>query len=101
MKLTSQIENALDELLTRIRGTLVVVNNGHLGAGAGVLAGDGLVLTNNHVAGNGHGLQVTLDNGGAYKAQVVKRNSDADLALLQIAEHEHPGGHRKAPHPGP
>jgi serine protease Do len=44
------------------------------------------VLTNNHVAGNGHALQVTLDDGSTYKAQVFKRNADADLALLQIDE---------------
>jgi serine protease Do len=90
MRLTSQFESALDDLLARIRGVLVVVNNERQGAGAGVIAGDGLVLTNNHVAGNGNALQVTLDDGGPYKARVVKRNTDADLALLQIAEHGHP-----------
>ena len=86
MTLTSLYENALDDLMKRIQGVLVIVTNGHRGAGAGVLAGDGLVLTNNHVAGNGHALQVTLDDGSIYKAQVFKRNPDADLALLQIAD---------------
>jgi serine protease Do len=86
MTLTSLYENALDDLMKRIQGVLVIVTNGHQGAGAGVLAGDGLVLTNNHVAGNGHALRVTLDDGSTYKAQVFKRNPDADLALLQIAE---------------
>lgn len=84
MNLTAMFESALDELMTRIHGVLVVVSNGHRGAGAGIFAGDGLVLTNNHVAGNGHALQVTLDDGGSYKAQVVKRNAEADLALLQL-----------------
>ncbi len=91
MNLTSLYENALDDLMKRIQGVLVIVTNGHHGAGAGVLAGDGLVLTNNHVAGNGHALQVTVDDGSVYKAQVLKRKEDADLALLQIAEHTHPG----------
>jgi serine protease Do len=86
MNLTALYENALDDLMKRIQGVLVIVTNGHRGAGAGVLAGDGLVLTNNHVAGNGHALQVTLDDGSTYKAQVFKRNADADLALLQIDE---------------
>jgi hypothetical protein len=39
MKLTAMFENALDDLMKRIRGMLVVVNNEHQGAGAGVLAG--------------------------------------------------------------
>jgi serine protease Do len=56
-----------------------------------VLAGDGLVLTNNHVAGDGHALEVTLDDGGPYKAKVIKRKVDADLALLQISDHGHAG----------
>jgi serine protease Do len=91
MKLTAMFENALDDLMKRIRGMLVVVNNEHQGAGAGVLAGDGLVLTNNHVAGDGHALEVTLDDGGPYKAKVIKRKVDADLALLQISDHGHAG----------
>jgi S1-C subfamily serine protease len=102
MNLTAMFESALDDLMTRIHGVLVVVSNGQRGAGAGVLAGDGLVLTNNHVAGNGHALQVTLDDGGSYKAQVVKRNAEADLALLQIAEHSHPAAifSTQEPRPG-
>jgi serine protease Do len=102
MNLTAMFESALDELMTRIHGVLVVVSYGHRGAGAGVFAGDGLVLTNNHVAGNGHALQVTLDDGGSYKAQVVKRKADADLALLQIAEHNHPAAifSTQEPRPG-
>jgi Trypsin-like serine proteases, typically periplasmic, contain C-terminal PDZ domain len=102
MKLTAMFENALDDLMKRIRGVLVVVNNEHQGAGAGVLAGDGLVLTNNHVAGDGHALEVTLDDGGPYKAKVIKRKVDADLALLQISDHGHAGAifSTQEPRPG-
>jgi serine protease Do len=102
MKLTAMFENALDDLMKRIRGMLVVVNNEHQGAGAGVLAGDGLVLTNNHVAGDGHALEVTLDDGGPYKAKVIKRKVDADLALLQISDHGHAGAifSTQEPRPG-
>jgi serine protease Do len=102
MNLTAMFENALDDLMKRIRGMLVVVNNEHQGAGAGVLAGDGLVLTNNHVAGDGHALEVTLDDGGPYKAKVIKRKVDADLALLQISDHGHAGAifSTQEPRPG-
>ena len=102
MMLTSQFESALDDLMARIHGVLVVVYNGRHGAGAGVLAGDGLVLTNNHVAGDGRALEVTLDDGSTYKAKVMKRNTNADLALLEIAEHGHSGAtiSTKEPRPG-
>lgn len=49
------LNSALDELLARVRPVLVVVRNGHWGAGAGLLVGDGLVLTNNHVVARGRG----------------------------------------------
>jgi serine protease Do len=102
MKLTGMFESALDDLVNRIHGVLVVINNGHQGAGAGVLAGDGLVLTNNHVAGDGQALEVTLDDGGPYKAKVIKRKVEADLALLQISEHGHAGAifSMEEPRPG-
>jgi serine protease Do len=90
MMLTTQIESALDDLLVRIRGMLVVISIRRRGAGAGVLAGDGLVLTNNHVAGGGRSLQVMLEDGTSFQARVLKRNADADLALLEIPAHGHP-----------
>ena len=90
MMLTTQIESALDDLLSRIRGVLVVISDRHRGAGAGVLVDEGLVLTNNHVAGSGRSMQVRLEDGSSYQARVLKRKADADLALLEIPAHGHP-----------
>jgi hypothetical protein len=40
MNSTSLLNSALDELLTRVRPVLAIVQTGRHGAGAGVLAGD-------------------------------------------------------------
>jgi len=78
------LSSALDELLARVRPALVVVRNGHSGAGAGLLVGNGLVLTNNHVVAHGHRFQVILDNDEACDAKTVARDPEVDLALLEI-----------------
>ena len=83
-KATSMINAALDELLARLRPLLALVSNGRHGAGAGVLAGDGLVLTNLHVVGRARSVQVSLEDGSRYEARVVARDPQVDLALLQI-----------------
>ncbi len=84
MMLTGLFENALSDLMDRVRGVLVVVQDRKRGVGAGILAGEGLVLTNNHVAGNGRSLQISMAGGSFRPARVVKRNPDEDLALLEI-----------------
>ena len=84
MNATSMFHAALEELLSRVRPLLVVVSNGRHGAGAGVLAGAGLVLTNLHVAGRARSLQVSLEDGSSYDARVIARDPQVDLALLQI-----------------
>ena len=78
------LNSALDDLLAHVRPTLVVVRNGHWGAGAGLLVGDGLVLTNNHVVARGRDIQVILDNDETCDAKTVARDPEVDLALLEI-----------------
>jgi serine protease Do len=78
------LDSALDELLVRVRPLLVVVHHGHRGEGAGVLAGDHLVLTNLHVAHGGRHLQVALPNGETCDARLIASDPRVDLALLEI-----------------
>jgi len=78
------LDGALDELLERIRPVLAVVMDRRRGAGAGILLGNGLVLTNAHVAGRGRSLQVVLDNEETHPADLVASDPDVDLALLEI-----------------
>jgi serine protease Do len=100
--LTGVFENALNEFLDQILGVLVVVQDKQRGLGAGVLAREGLVLTNNHVAGKGRSLQISLNSGGSHPARVVKRDPDEDLALLEIPVKGHPVAtfSTKEPRPG-
>jgi len=103
MKATALLNAALDELLERVRPVLALVSNGRRGAAAGgVLAGDGLVLTNLHVVGRARSLQVLLDDGNSYDAPVIARDPQVDLALLQIPANGHGSAmfSNSAPRPG-
>lgn len=84
MNPSSLLNAALDELLARVRPALTVVHNGRRGAGAGVLAGDGLVLTSHHVVARGRSFKVQLDDGASYEARVLSRDPETDLALLEV-----------------
>ena len=54
------------------------------GQGSGVVArADGYILTNNHVVAEGE-IQVTLDNGRQYEAQVIGADAETDLAVIKI-----------------
>ena len=55
------------------------------GAGSGVIISkDGYILTNNHVVEGAKEVSVTLANKKEYKAQVVGRDPQTDLAVLKI-----------------
>jgi putative serine protease PepD len=58
-------------------------NNSVEGSGSGVvLSSDGLILTNNHVAGDGD-LSVTFSNGKTVKAHLIEADKATDLAVVQ------------------
>jgi serine protease Do len=89
MNTTALLDSALDELFERVRPVLALVQSGRRGAGAGVLAGDGLVVTNLHVVGSAHSVQVVLADDTTYDARVVATDPHVDLALLQIQADGH------------
>lgn len=84
MNLSAEIGDALDELYTRIRPAVAIVQDGRRGAGAGVLLGGGRVLTNRHVAHGHSRMEVTLDDDQTYPAKLVADDPQVDLALLKI-----------------
>jgi len=94
--------DALEELFARVRPLLAAVQDGRRGAGAGLLIGDGLVLTNRHVVARGRSVTVTLDDGASFEARVLARDPDVDLALLQIPPNGYPSAvfASGAPRPG-
>ena len=85
--------SALAEMVDEARRGVVEVRSGGRGSGAGVIwPGENLVLTNNHVVAWGRrrrggvrgGVRVTLHDGRALEAEVVKRSRGLDLALLRL-----------------
>lgn len=55
--------------------------------GSGVIVSeDGYIVTNNHVVENADEIEVVLNNNKTYKAKVIGRDKDTDLALVKIDE---------------
>lgn len=55
------------------------------GAGSGfIVTEDGYILTNNHVVGNASKINVTLSDGRKFKAEVVGKDPETDIALIKI-----------------
>src|SRR6266851_4255786 len=55
------------------------------GTGSGVvISPDGYILTNNHVAGDAEQISVKLSDGREFKAKVVGKDSETDLAVIKI-----------------
>ena len=54
------------------------------GAGSGVIVGDGLILTNNHVIDGAETLVVTLSDGRTFDAHVQGADPATDLAIVAL-----------------
>jgi putative serine protease PepD len=64
--------------------TVLVTENGQSAEGSGlVLSADGLILTNNHVAGGATSMQVRLSDGRTVPATTVSLDAADDLALIR------------------
>jgi serine protease Do len=76
--------DAVGAVADTVRRSLVVVQGRHSGIGAGLVwRADGYILTNNHVV-NSHSPRVILSDGREYRSEIVARDPDIDLAVLQI-----------------
>jgi serine protease Do len=84
LPLTDSLTLAMDELIRRVRLSLVEIRGRRFGEGAGIIWDtDGLILTNNHVISRSVPYVLLSDQLG-YEAHVLARDADIDLALLQI-----------------
>ena len=82
--LTTMLTEALASVAQRVRRSLVVVQNGRHGAGAGVVwRPGGLVVTNYHVISGGRA-RVTTPDECQYPARLLAQAPEIDLALLQV-----------------
>lgn len=89
-KLSTTLAEAMTAVVERVKRSLVVVQNGRHGAGAGVLwRAGGYVITNFHVAGRGS-LRVTLGDGRTYAARRVAGDPEIDMTLLRVEEPDLP-----------
>tara|TARA_R110002049_G_scaffold45022_2_gene131584 strand:- start:3557 stop:4936 length:1380 start_codon:yes stop_codon:yes gene_type:complete len=56
-----------------------------VGTGSGVIiSADGYIVTNNHVIDGASDLEITLNNRKKFKAKLIGRDADNDIALLKI-----------------
>jgi serine protease Do len=82
--------SASARMIERAYQSVVQVQSGGRGTGAGVIwCTDRLVLTNHHVVARrrrGRKVRVVLHDGRAFEAEVAKRGRNLDLALLSIKD---------------
>lgn len=96
-QLLNQLNTDLAVVVGAARKSLVKIQNGHRGSGAGtIIHPDGLIITNAHVVGaNAHvvgskELKVTLWDGGSLRGQVVAVDRKIDLAAITVEAKELP-----------
>jgi S1-C subfamily serine protease len=78
------LSDELEALVARSSRAVVGVEQGR-GAGTGVVvAQDGYLLTNHHVAGSGRSLRVRLPDGEAVNAELVGSDPPTDLAVVRV-----------------
>ena len=88
--LLQQINDDAATISDRVLNSLVQINNGQRGVGAGAIwQNDGLIITNAHVILGRRGqvsnaLSVTLRNGQDYPARLIAYDVKRDLAALRI-----------------
>lgn len=76
--------DAVAPVAEQLRASVVAVQDGNRGGGAGVIwSDDGLIVTNAHVA-TGDTVLVTLPDGRRLGAPILARQPEQDLALLRI-----------------
>jgi S1-C subfamily serine protease len=77
--------NGRKEMLSALVKAVVTIqtDDGH-GSGFTV-TNDGYIITNEHVVGNATTVKAKFEQGFTLDAQVVKTNSDLDLALLKVS----------------
>jgi serine protease Do len=78
------------EVAERLRRSTVLIQAGGRGSGSGVIwSGDGLIVTNAHVA-SGSNARVQLWDGREFEGAIASRDPQLDLAALSISANDLP-----------
>ena len=78
------LTDALDDLVRRVQGSMIMIRNNGMGVGAGIIwRAHGVILTNNHVLHHDQA-DVLLPDRGSLPGWVLDRDLEIDLALLQV-----------------
>jgi serine protease Do len=76
------------EIAERLRRATVLIQAGDRGSGSGVIwSGDGLIVTNAHVARGSHA-RVQLWDGREFEAAITSRDPQLDLAALHVSAND-------------
>lgn len=78
-----------EQLIPNIEGNLPPQIRQGLGSGV-LIRSDGYIITNDHVVGSADKLQVMLYDGRTFKAEIVGRDQNSDLAVIRIDENDLP-----------
>jgi serine protease Do len=74
-----------DDFFKYFQGQNPYQQQAQVATGSGVIVShDGDIVTNNHVVENASEIEVIMHNNKSYKAKVIGRDPDTDLALLHI-----------------
>lgn len=85
-----QLSKEMAEVVSDVRRSLVRIQSGRRGAGAGsIWHSDGLSVTNAHVVGS-RGLKVMLPDGRDLPAHVLAQDPSLDLAAIKVDANELP-----------
>lgn len=78
------ITEAFEAVFLRAQRSLVVIQNGRFGAGAGIVwHASGVIVTNYHVIHRGKP-RITLLDGREYPARIIDQAKEIDLATLKV-----------------
>ena len=86
-KLLQGLSDASAEMIETARPSVVVIQNGERGVGAGIIwRADGGILTNHHVVAHNReaDIRVHLHDGRTFKAKVSGTHPALDLAMLRV-----------------
>jgi serine protease Do len=90
LSMLAALDEAMEAVAAQALRSLVVVQSGRYGMGAGIIWGrDGLIVTNDHVVSHGR-LEIILPDGRQLTPALVAQKPAYDLALLRVDAAELP-----------